>query len=249
MIILKWKHRIEDVKGICPSWTPDSHSVDVAHHCGSLWHCCHSCWFYWWYLFFHSANMTYQTYQTHRFVSDQESRALQRGHQHLVRVPSNRVNSLSNKWKMTERGYIPPQEDAVLQVYVLLWSPNLPVTEKLVCRCIDSMSWSFDKEWKSQDKIIGTTIKICTIKWQRLLVEIKIYFYVLYRELQLCVTLKKISYYIVCLGGFVRSVYLWMPFNKCLCFLDMIAAPPQHAWAQTDRRGKYWWATLSDRRD
>lgn len=142
-----------------------------------------------------------------------------------------------------------PQQAAALQVYVLLWSPNLPVTEKLLCRCIDSMSWSFDKEWKSQDKILGTTIKICTIKCQCLLVEIKMYFYVLYRELQLCVTLKKISCYIVCLGGFVRSVYLWMPFNKCLCFLDMIAAPPQHAWAQTDRRGKYWWATLSGRRD
>lgn len=25
------------------------------------------------------------------------------------------------------------------------------------------------------------------------------------------------------------KLYLWMPFNKCLCFLDIRAAPPQHA--------------------
>lgn len=41
--------------------------------------------------------------------------------------------------------------------------------------------------------------------------------------------------------SFMYHVYLWMPFNKCLCFLDIRAAPPQHAWGKDKKesRGQY----------
>lgn len=83
---------------------------------------------------------------SYRFIPDQESRALQTCHQHLMSVPGHRVDSYQTQ-ATQQRIYV---DDSVVRSKMLLW--------------LD------------------------------------------------------------------QTVHLWMPFNKCLCFLDIRAAPPQQAW-------------------